>query len=171
MSATAHAHGAGDHTDAHGHHDDHGHDDHGHDDDHGEPPPPEPASPAWLPLLGGALFLLAFLVYLFTSADDAATPEARAERAGAAEGSANAAARPAAPDARIDEEDDVRPRRAVNAAPPPGGTARILPRMARPLGSVPGVNLAASGRVPNAASPGAPPRPMPRPPAPTPAAP
>ena len=53
---------------SHGH--DHGHDpvEDDHDDDHHdvEAPPAEPESPAWLPLLGGALFLLALLAFLVT---------------------------------------------------------------------------------------------------------
>ncbi|HEY8946379.1 MAG TPA: hypothetical protein VIM73_19140 [Polyangiaceae bacterium] len=56
----------------------HGHDEHGgadHDDQdhdhHAEPPLPEPASPAWLPLLGGALFLLGLLAFLVTRPSEA----------------------------------------------------------------------------------------------------
>lgn len=45
------------------------HDDH--DGDHAaEPALPEPASPAWLPLVGGALFLLALLAFLLTRSDE-----------------------------------------------------------------------------------------------------
>ena len=156
MSATVHAH------------DDHGaavegHDAHAHDDDHGEPPPPEPASPAWLPLLGCALFLLAFLVYLFTSADEGGANAARATaEAAAADAKAKAEAKPEA------KPEPVRAaRRPMPGMPGMGGAGtagamdpnmRVLPRMARPPGSIPGVNMAASGRIPS--SPGEPPRPM-----------
>ena len=67
---------------AHGHaHDDHDdeHDDHDHHPV--EPPLPEPESPAWLPLLGGALFLAALLLFLVTRANEPAVAEATAPSA------------------------------------------------------------------------------------------
>jgi hypothetical protein len=67
--------------------------------DHEPAPPPEPESPAWLPLLGGGLFLLGLLVFLFTR-----TPEP----ANAAEG---AAAEPSKPPAAAPPSDAaLRPR-------------------------------------------------------------
>ncbi len=82
---------------SHGH--DHGHDsvEDDHDDDHHdlEPPPDEPESPGWLPLLGGGLLLLALLLFLVMR-----SPEA--EEAAAEPGTADVAAAQAAPDASAD---------------------------------------------------------------------
>jgi hypothetical protein len=76
---------------------DHGADEHEHASEHdahtahAEPALPEPESPAWLPLLGGGLFLLGLLGYLVTRTPD---PEDEAAKAAAA-ASASAAAVPA----------------------------------------------------------------------------
>lgn len=42
-----------------------------HDDGHhAEPPPPEPESPVWLPILGGAIFLLVLIGYLLVRQEE-----------------------------------------------------------------------------------------------------
>ncbi len=61
---------------AHAAHDDHDdHDAHGHD----EQLPPEPQTPLWFTLLGGALFITAGLVFLVMNHDDTA-PAAAAKK-------------------------------------------------------------------------------------------
>src|SRR5690606_32411878 len=102
------------------------HDDgHEHSEHAAAPPPDEPESPTWLPLLGGALFLLALFVYLVT---DSGTGEDTAQ--------AEIAAEAAAPtpsdteDAEQGEEaaDDAQaePRR---ARPAPSALAPMLQRL------------------------------------------
>jgi hypothetical protein len=61
---------AGNHPNTHDEHAGH------HDDGHHapEPPPDEPKSPVWLPLLGGALFLAALLLFLVTRSPEAEEP-------------------------------------------------------------------------------------------------
>ncbi|HET9957571.1 MAG TPA: hypothetical protein VFQ61_23900 [Polyangiaceae bacterium] len=107
----AHAHGAHGHDHA-GHDDDHG----GHDDHHVEPPPPEPESPAWLPLLGGGLFILGLVVYLLMQSNPSAPSPAGAT---GEKPVAGAAAAKGAPD----------------AAPPSGGVPRpaMADRPNRPM--------------------------------------
>ena len=78
MSAQGHAHSTDDH-------DDHADDA---DEHHAEPPPEEPKSPGWLPLLGGGLFLGALLLFLATRSAEPAEPEVTAP---------SATAEPAAP--------------------------------------------------------------------------
>jgi hypothetical protein len=93
------------------------HDDH---DDHAEAPPPEPESPAWLPLLGGALFLVGLLFFLLTGESE---PSAAAEPAASA--APAAAPAPAAPSAAT-----LRPRRPPNmkALPPRDAVGAQVPR-------------------------------------------
>ena len=84
-------------------------------DDHGEAPPPEPASPAWLPLLGGALFLAGLLLFLLMGSSD---PNDSAEPAASAE-----APTEPAPAARV-PSGLARPRRIPSLTPPPGRDAQ-----------------------------------------------
>src|SRR5690606_6527740 len=90
-----------------------------------EPPPDEPESPAWLPLLGGALFLVALLVYLVTdsgSAEETVQPEVAAEAA-APTPSDTEERREAARDAGRAEAQPVRAR------PAPSALAPVLQRL------------------------------------------
>jgi pyruvate dehydrogenase E2 component (dihydrolipoamide acetyltransferase) len=126
MSAhsASHDHSADDH--AAGDHEDH--DDH---DDHDvEAIPPEPESPAWLPLLGAALFLLALLGFLLANTEETepASAAATAEAAAAPAPTPEPAAAPAAA--------------AASPRPRP-----MIPRMPRPDG-----NTAANG-APGRANP------------------
>jgi hypothetical protein len=78
-------------SEGHARHDhDHDHDDDA-DDHHAiEAPPDEPESPGWLPLLGGALFLAALVVFLLTRSPEPDPPPQAAPAEAAAEGAAPA---------------------------------------------------------------------------------
>ncbi len=84
----------------HGHHDAGDdaleHDDHEHEGSSDDFPADEPRSPGWLPLLGGALFLLGIFVFVAVNAGGK-TAEELAQAAASANPSATAAATAAAP--------------------------------------------------------------------------
>ena len=131
------------------------HDDH---DDHVEAPPPEPASPGWLPLLGAGLFLGGLLWFLMSSSPEHVDGDAHAEADAPA--AKPAAAEPAAARA-------IRPQIAPgNKLPEPGTAAPARPDPNKLKEAL----AVGAGRKPAVAAP-PPPPPAPPPPPPPPAAP
>src|SRR5690606_41365379 len=102
------------------------HDDgHEHSEHAAAPPPDEPESPTWLPLLGGALFLLALFVYLVT---DSGTGEdtAQAEIAAEAPAPTPSATEDAEHGGAAADDAHAEPRR---ARPPPSAPAPTPPSL------------------------------------------
>jgi hypothetical protein len=93
----------------------------GHDDHHDETtsddfPADEPSSPAWLPLLGGALFLAAIFAFVVFGSDE---KDAGADTAAAATAtSATAIARPVGPPSARRPAQDIHPGGALPANHP-----------------------------------------------------
>jgi hypothetical protein len=83
----------------HGHHDDGAAHDAGHADEHetssDDFPADEPRSPAWLPLLGGALLLAGIFAFVALGSGGKTTEELAAEAASAAPAPGTAASAPA----------------------------------------------------------------------------
>lgn len=107
-----------------GHGDAHAHDDHAdaHDDHHEELPPPEPETPLWFTLLGGALFVTGGLAFLIASGPTEKTP---AEKEAAAVKPAAAAPAPKPEAAKptpgnIPNLQRLLPALPRGGAPPPG---------------------------------------------------
>jgi len=88
-------------------------------------PADEPSSPAWLPLLGGALFLFGIFAFVAMGPDaktaDELAKAAAASPSGAAPGNAPPAANPA--------------QRPAMAAPAPAGQPPIRPQIQRGAGN------------------------------------